>query len=211
MVATSTLLASVRYVVADTSSCSVCLALLQPAEVLSCPFRSDLPSAPATGVSVRGFVQTSYSRKPAENSPAVSFDNCGTSGANSSSCTTSDVGKCVAVTDGSRIVNRYQDKSGAAAAGPVQVSQSQLFEVTTATSSNLGPPREEPTLPALLPPPEPAVTSNYVQPTADASWWTSGHRRLQKSPASQRSSARCVEWAFGERSHLFYSAEFKLQ
>lgn len=66
----------------------------------------------------------------------------------STACSTQDVGNCVEVTDGSRIQNRYQDKSGAAAAGPI--AQSQLFAVTPVSTSTQGPPRTEPTLPGGL-------------------------------------------------------------
>lgn len=153
---------------------------LQPSEVLSCPFRADLASNPGDAVVVTGFVQTSNSRKSSENSPppSVSFKNCGARDNSGNTCTVRDVGKCVSVTDGSRIVNRYQDKSGAASAGPVQVSQSQLFAVNNAVSSTLGPPRVEPTLPDSGPAIDPAPTSTYVQPTADESWWNRRRRAL---------------------------------
>lgn len=154
---------------------------LQPGEVLSCPFRADLPTKPRDSVVITGFVQTSNSRKASDNSPSASFATCGAAaGGNNSggTCAVRDVGKCVSVTDGSRIVNRFQDKSGAAAAGPIQVSQSQLFAVNNAVSSTLGPPRVEPTVPITGPAIDPAPTSTYVQPTADDSWWNRRRRHL---------------------------------
>eukprot|EP00775_Hariotina_reticulata_P009009 gene9009-9182_t len=109
---------------------------LGPTQQTSCPFSAAFSSDPGANT-LSGFVQTRGGRQQAEKSVPFSFAACSSTG--SGGCTSRDVGSCVTVTDGSYIINKFQDATGTQLAG--NITRSQLFAVNVVTASTLGPPR----------------------------------------------------------------------